>query len=109
MSGDKGRNHTIEGIGRDNLIGRALDAIQFVERSKRPFTRKKMAGELEINSRTALRWLYALEARGLVKHVSAGRPQHPGTWEKAGRGPSGDAAFRRGFESQDRRRQGRRE
>ena len=50
---------------RGNIIGRALDAILFTERSSF-VTARTLARELEINERSALNWIWALEARGVI-------------------------------------------
>lgn len=65
---------------RGNMIGFALDAIEFAKSRTTSFTRFEMAEALETGDRTALRWLYALEARGLVEIVESKSGSYPDKW-----------------------------
>jgi len=65
---------------RSNSLSKALDALLWVLTSEAGFSRNEMAQELEVSSRSALRYLHCLEARCLVV---SDRSQVPWVWTKA--------------------------
>ena len=54
--------------GRGDVMGFALDAIQWIHSRRAPFNTRTFEAEMGCCRRTALRWLYAIEARNHVEH-----------------------------------------